>query len=123
MGWGINPAGFTKILRNFQENYGNPKMYITENGCAIKDIPNGDGYVCDRQRIMFIQEHLVAIHDAIQGGANVNGYYVWTLMDNFEWAHGFFPRFGLVRTDPQTGKRIPKESAFWYGEAIAKNGV
>lgn len=123
MGWGINPAGFTKILRNFQENYGNPKMYITENGCAIKDIPNGDGYVCDRQRIMFIQEHLIAIHDAIQGGANVNGYYVWTLMDNFEWAHGFFPRFGLVRIDPQTGKRIPKESAFWYREAIAKNGV
>lgn len=122
MGWGINPAGLGKILLNFHENYGNPKMYITENGCALKDSPDAKGFVSDRQRINFIREHLRIIYDAIQAGVNLHGYYVWSLMDNFEWAHGFFPRFGLVRINYETGERIPKESGLWYREAIGKNG-
>lgn len=123
MGWGINPVGFTEILLDFKENYGNPKMYITENGCAIKDTPNADGFVADYGRINFLRAHFLAVHDAIQKGVNLQGYYVWSFMDNFEWARGFTPRFGLVRVDYEAGTRIPKQSAYWYQNVIAQNGV
>jgi beta-glucosidase len=123
MGWGINPAGFTEILLDFKENYGNPKMYITENGCAMKDTPNIDGCVADYGRINFLRAHFLAVHDAIQKGVNLQGYYVWSFMDNFEWAQGFTPRFGLVRVDYKTGNRIPKQSAYWYQNVMEQNGV
>ncbi|MBD1936004.1 GH1 family beta-glucosidase [Microcoleus sp. FACHB-68] len=122
MGWGINPAGFKAILLDIKENYGNPKIYITENGCALKDTPDANGFVSDPNRINFLRAHFLATHDAIQEGVNLHGYYIWTLMDNFEWAHGYKPRFGLVRVEYETGKRIPKQSAKWYREVIAGNG-
>ena len=123
MGWGINPAGLTATLLNLKENYGNPKIFITENGCALEDIPVENGFVADAGRINYLRAHLLAVHEAIQAGANVRGYYVWSLMDNFEWAHGFSKRFGIVRVEYDTGQRIPKQSAHWYGEVIAQNGV
>lgn len=123
MGWGINPAGLTAILLNLKENYGNPKIFITENGCAVDDTPDENGFVADAGRINYLRAHLLAVHDAIRAGVNVKGYYVWSLMDNFEWAHGLSPRFGLVRVEYGTGQRIPKQSAHWYGEVIAQNGV
>lgn len=122
MGWGINPPGFKSVLLDIKENYGNPKIYITENGCAFKDIPDDNGFVSDWQRVNFLRSHLLALHDALQAGVNLHGYYVWSLMDNFEWAHGFAPRFGLVRVDYQTQRRIPKQSALWYREVISRNG-
>jgi beta-glucosidase len=82
-----------------------------------------NGFVTDAGRINYLRAHLVAVHDAIRAGVNVKGYYVWSLMDNFEWAHGLSPRFGLVRVEYDTGQRIPKQSAHWYGEVIAQNGV
>jgi beta-glucosidase len=123
MGWGINPAGFTAVLLNLKENYGNPKVYVTENGTAVKDTPDENGVVPDWGRINYLRAHLIAVHDAIQAGANLHGYYVWSLMDNFEWANGYEPRFGIVRVDYETGQRIPKKSASWYSEVIARKGV
>jgi len=122
VGWGINPAGLTARLMDIKQNYGNPKVYITENGCAIDDTPDHEGFVADWGRVAFLRAHLRAVHDAIQAGANIQGYYVWSLMDNFEWASGYEPRFGIVRVDYKTGQRIPKQSARWYSSVIAQNG-
>ena len=79
--------------------------------------------MADAGRINYLRAHLMAVHDAIQAGVNVKGYYVWSLMDNFEWAHGLSPRFGLVRVEYDTSQRIPKQSAHWYRQVIAQNGV
>ena len=123
MGWGVYPAGLAAILLSFKENYGNPRMFICENGCATIDTPAEDGVIYDGQRIHYLRAHLLAVHDALQAGVNLQGYYVWSFMDNFEWAHGYNPRFGLVQVDYPTGKRQPKQSYYWYREVIARNGV
>jgi beta-glucosidase len=123
MGWGINPNGLKAVLLDIKQRYGNPVMYITENGCAFLDAPDESGFVADPARVNFLREHFRAALDAIQAGANLRGYYVWSLMDNFEWAWGYRPRFGLVRVDYETGKRTLKQSAEWYGEVIAQNGI
>ena len=123
MGWGVNPAGLAAVLLDLKERYGNPRMYVTENGCALRDVPDGDGFVADWGRVNFLRAHLRAVHDAIQAGADVRGYYVWSLMDNFEWASGYEPRFGIVRVDFDTGERTPKQSARWYTDVIANNAL
>jgi beta-glucosidase len=123
MGWGINPPGLTAVLLNLKENYGNPNIYITENGCAADDIPDENGFVADAGRINYLRAHLMAVHEAIRTSVNLKGYYVWSFMDNFEWAHGLSKRFGLVRVEYDTGRRIPKQSAHWYRQVIAQNGV
>jgi len=123
MGWGVNPPGLTAVLLDFHNNYGAPPMLVTENGTALPDLPDAEGFVADAGRIRFIREHLLAVHDALQAGARVEGYYVWSLMDNFEWAMGYRPRFGLVRVDYDTLERIPKQSAGWYRDVIAQNGL
>ena len=123
VGWGINPAGLTVVLLNVKERYGNPKVLVTENGCAIDDVPDADGFVDDWGRVDYLRAHLRAIHDAIQAGSDVRGYYAWSLMDNFEWASGYGPRFGIVRVDYDTKERMPKRSAHWYSEVIANNAV
>jgi beta-glucosidase len=123
MGWGVNPVGLYELLKDVQLNYGNPDVYITENGMAAKDLPDEQGFVVDRGRIMYLRDHLLAMHDAIETGANVKGYYAWSLLDNFEWAKGYTPRFGLVRVDFKSLKRIPKESFHWYSEVTKNNGL
>ncbi len=123
MGWGVYPAGLTAVLLDLKEHYGNPPMYITENGTALVDEPDESGFVADWGRVQYLRGHLLAAHDAIAAGANLRGYYVWSLMDNFEWAHGYRPRFGLVRVDYASQRRIPKQSARWYSEVIAANGL
>jgi beta-glucosidase len=123
MGWGINPSGLTAVLLDIKDRYGNPRVYVTENGCALEDFPNADGFVTDWGRVGYLRCYLRAVHDAIQAGADVAGYYAWSLMDNFEWHHGYWPRFGIVRVDFETGKRTPKQSALWYSEVIGRNGV
>jgi beta-glucosidase len=123
MGWGIHPDGIKSEVLNMKENYNNPKLYITENGCAMPDIPDENGYVKDYDRVRFLQAHLIALHEAIQAGANVHGYDVWSILDNFEWERGFGLRFGLVRVDYETLERTPKLSAYWYRDVIRNNGV
>ncbi len=121
--WGIDPPGFSAVLENVRANYGNPTVYITENGIALPDQPDEQGFVDDTGRVNYLRAHLLAAHDALQAGSDLRGYYVWSLLDNFEWAEGYPPRFGIVRVEFSTGRRIPKRSAQWYREVIAANGV
>jgi len=122
MGWGIYPSGLGAVLLDVHQKYQPAKMFVTENGTALIDTPDASGQVADWGRINYLRNHLRSVHTAIQAGAPVKGYYYWSLMDNFEWAWGYRPRFGLVRVDFDSLKRTPKESARWYGQAIAHNG-
>ncbi|MBN1454575.1 MAG: beta-glucosidase [Anaerolineales bacterium] len=123
MNWGIHPYGLKAEVLHIKEKYGNPKLYITENGCALADTPDDKGFVADWSRIDFLRAHLRALHEAIAEGANVHGYFVWSIFDNFEWAQGYGPRFGLVRVDYETLVRTPKQSAYWYRDVIASNTI
>ena len=123
MGWGVNPAGLTAVLLDLKDRYGNPPVYITENGTALVDHPDENGFVADWGRVAYLRGHLLAAHDAIAAGADLRGYYVWSFMDNFEWAFGYRPRFGLVRVEYDSLRRTPKQSARWYSEVIANNAV
>jgi len=122
MNWGIHPTGLKNEVLYIKENYGNPELYLTENGCALPDIPDKNGFVKDWDRIRFLQAHIQALHEAVQDGANVQGYFVWSIFDNFEWERGYGQRFGIVRVDFETLQRIPKQSSYWYRELIARNG-
>ena len=121
--WGIYPQGLGEVLRRVAEATGNLPVYITENGCAMADEPDADGFVEDRDRIHYLRRHLIELHRSIRSGIDVRGYFIWSLFDNFEWGAGYRPRFGIVRVDYQTQRRIPKLSAFWYREVIARNSV
>jgi beta-glucosidase len=121
MGWEIYPDGLTEQLLELKNDYGNPKVFITENGAAFNDDLDENG-VNDHQRISYLEKHLQAVYEARQKGANVGGYFVWSLLDNFEWAEGFEKRFGLVYTDYATQKRIPKASYRWYQDVIRNGG-
>jgi beta-glucosidase len=100
-----------------------PKIYITENGASYSDGPGADGRVHDERRIAYLREHFKVAHRAIEIGIPLAGYFVWSLMDNFEWAHGYSQRFGLVWVDYETQERILKDSALWYHQVIRQNGV
>jgi beta-glucosidase len=114
-GWEIAPAALGRTLRILKEEYGNPVVYVTENGAAYDDVLR-DGTVDDSPRIDYLRRYLAEVHDAIAAGARVKGYFVWTLMDNFEWAEGFTKRFGIVHVDFTTLARTVKKSGAWYGE-------
>ena len=100
-----------------------PKIYITENGCAYPDAPNAAGEILDTARCMYLQEHLIAAHRAVAEGYPLKGYFVWSLLDNFEWAFGYTKRFGICYTDYETQKRTPKLSAHFYTQVIRQNAV
>ncbi|MGW2028768.1 GH1 family beta-glucosidase [Streptomyces sp. NPDC001811] len=117
MGWTIDPTGlYDLIMRYTREAPGLP-LHITENGAAYDDKPGPDGRVHDPERIAYLHTHLAEVRRAIADGADVRGYYLWSLMDNFEWAYGYGKRFGAVYVDYATLERTPKSSARWYGEA------
>jgi beta-glucosidase len=123
-GWGTCPSELEVLLLQLKENYGNPPMFITENGTALPEPADNSGYVDDQGRINYLRAHFRSAHQALQKGANLQGYYVWSLMDNFEWAEGYNLRFGLVHVDfedPQR-KRTPKASYHWYRDVIDTNG-
>lgn len=123
MGWSVNPPGLTLLLLDLKAKYGNPPMYVTESGCAFHDQPDSQGFCDDTTRVNFLRDHFRAAHAALKAGVDLRGYYVWSLLDNFEWAWGYSRRFGLVRVDYDTQRRIPKHSARWYSEVIARNGL
>ncbi len=93
------------------------------NGCAAVDIPDENGFVNDLDRIRFLRAHLITLQEAIEEGADVRGYYVWSVLDNFEWERGYSKKFGLIRVDFQTLERIPKQSAYWYRDVIKNHAV
>ena len=124
-GWGICPSQMTALLLSIKENYGNPPMYITENGTALGADTVQNGTVDDPSRINFLRAHIQAAHKAISEGANLKGYYVWSLMDNFEWAEGYSMRFGLthINYEDPNRKRTPKSSFYWYRDVIQQNAL
>jgi beta-glucosidase len=123
LGWEIDPSGLDELLLRLARDYPSPPLYVTENGAAFDDVPDGRGLVADRARIRFLDGHLRAAHRAIQGGADLRGYFVWSLLDNFEWHEGYAKRFGIVYVDFATQRRLPKQSALWYRETIARGGL
>ncbi len=120
-GWPVIPAGLTETLTTLRERYGSalPPVYVTENGCSQADVVAADGTVDDQGRIGYLDGHIRAVHAAIGAGVDVRGYFEWTFTDNFEWSEGFRQRFGLVYTDFETQRRIPKASFAWYRDLIA----
>ncbi|MEL7976854.1 family 1 glycosylhydrolase [Isoptericola sp. F-RaC21] len=125
MGWEVQPEGLTRLLTRLQRDYTGPRgtsMFVTENGAAYPDVVQADGSVDDPDRLAFVDAHLRAVRDAIDAGADVRGYFAWSLMDNFEWALGYSKRFGLVRVDYETQARTVKSSGRWYAE-VARTGV
>ena len=123
MGWEIYPDGLYHLLGRLHFNYQAPKLYITENGVSFGDGPDAHGRIADQRRIDYLRAHFRAAHCALQAGVPLAGYFVWSLMDNFEWAHGYAQRFGLVWVDFATQQRLPKDSALWLRNVIAANAV
>ena len=119
MGWEVYPQGLTDLLLSVQRDYAPPAMYVTENGAAYPDTVRA-GMVDDPLRVAYLERHIAALSDAIAQGADVRGYFAWSLMDNFEWQHGYGMRFGLVHVDYETQVRTPKRSAAWYADLIER---
>jgi beta-glucosidase len=117
IGWQVDPAAFRDTLLDASESYGLP-IYITENGAGAVEQPDKDGRIEDRERIAYLTQYIYAVREAVALGADVRGYFVWSLLDNFEWGSGYANRFGLVYVDYATQRRIPKASARWYGGVI-----
>ncbi|HVU01373.1 MAG TPA: GH1 family beta-glucosidase [Polyangiaceae bacterium] len=122
MGWEVCPEAFGEVLACLRTEYGNPTVVVTENGAAMPETIDGDG-VHDPRRIDYLRRYLEELGRQIAAGSSVAGYFVWSLTDNFEWAHGLEKRFGLVRVDYDTQKRTPKDAAAWYAAWIAEHSA
>ncbi|HZP57085.1 MAG TPA: GH1 family beta-glucosidase [Dehalococcoidia bacterium] len=123
-GWEVWPAAIYRQIMRVSRDYGRPPIYITENGCSYGDRPGPDGRVHDQRRIEFYDAYIGQVARAIDEGADVRGYYAWTLIDNFEWAMGFSQRFGLIDVDFGNGeKRTVKDSGYWFRDLIAKHEI
>lgn len=119
MGWEVYPEGIYKLLKKFGAYEGVKKIHVTENGAAFPDIVE-NGHVKDEKRMKYFQEYLKQVLRTKKEGVNVQGYFIWSLMDNFEWAEGYRTRFGLVHVDFKTQQRILKDSGYWFMEFLKK---
>jgi len=117
-GWPIDPSGLTDALHRLRDRYGNPEIYVTENGACYDDPVAPDGTVHDDDRVAYLRDHLTAARRALAEGVNLRGYFVWSLLDNFEWAEGYSRRFGIIHVDFASLKRAPKASYQWLSEFI-----
>jgi beta-glucosidase len=109
------------MLADLRDHYGNPRTYITENGAFFNEALGPSGRIDDRERIAYLRDHITACHHAITAGANLGGYFIWTIIDNWEWAHGYSATFGLARVDRATLTRSPKASYDWYARIARAN--
>jgi len=123
MGWEVQPWGLRELLLRLDKDYPLPPVYITENGAAYADELSTGGTVEDLDRIAYVDSHLRAVREAMDAGVDVRGYFVWSLLDNFEWAFGYAKRFGIVYVDYATQERIPKASAEWYAGVAATRSL
>ncbi|TDO84627.1 broad-specificity cellobiase [Halanaerobium saccharolyticum] len=124
MDWEVYPQGLTDLLKRLDQEYTKKPIFITENGAAYDDQIAEDGRVHDQKRVDYLEKHFQAAHQAIEEGVNLAGYYVWSLMDNFEWAFGYDKRFGIIYIDYENNqKRILKDSARLLKDVIEKNGI
>jgi beta-glucosidase len=119
MDWEVYPDGLHDLLVRLRDDYAPPAIYITENGAAFPDVRGHDGRVHDPERRAYLESHVDAVRRAHDAGVPVRGYFVWTLLDNFEWAWGYWKRFGIVYVDFPTLERVPKDSFYWYRDFIA----
>lgn len=123
MDWEVYPLGLYNLLTRLHREYGPRAMYITENGAAFKDELSADGKVIDPRRLAYLRAHFEQAHRAIGDGVPLRGYFVWSLMDNFEWGYGYTKRFGITYIDYPTQRRILKQSGEWYREVIRSNAL
>jgi beta-glucosidase len=123
MGWEVYPEGLYEVLGRLHFGYDFPAIFVTENGAAFPDTIGSDGRVDDPMRVAYLKGYLTAVARALAAGVPLRGYFVWSLLDNFEWAHGYSKRFGLIYVDYPTQRRILKASAQWYRRVIAANAV
>jgi beta-glucosidase len=123
LGWEILPGHLETLLLRLHHEYPGVPLMITENGGVFDDGPGADGAVHDARRVDFLQRHLAAVHAAIEAGAPVEGYFHWSLVDNFEWAMGYRPQFGLVHVDRATQRRTVKDSGHWYAQAARSGAI
>jgi beta-glucosidase len=121
MGWEVYPQGLYETLVRNSREYGHTPIYITENGAAY-DVPNVDGSIADSLRRSYLEQHLAEMHRALADGVPLEGYFVWSLLDNFEWAHGYSKRFGIVGVDFDDQTRTVKDSGTWFASVAARNG-
>ncbi|MFC3500144.1 GH1 family beta-glucosidase [Micromonospora krabiensis] len=119
MGWNIDPAAFTELLLRLHREYPGQPLMITENGAAFDDVVEADGTIRDDRRVDYLRRHIAAVAEARAQGADVRGYFVWSLLDNFEWGYGYDRRFGIIRVDYDTQVRTWKQSAHWYQRLAA----
>jgi beta-glucosidase len=123
MDWLVDATGLSDLLLRLHKDVPGVPLVITENGAAYPDVVSSDDLVHDPDRVAYLDQHLRAVADAIDGGADVRGYYLWSFLDNFEWAYGYSKRFGLVHVDYATQQRRPKDSARWYASVVAAHGL
>jgi beta-glucosidase len=119
MGWEVYPEGLHAVLTRIAEEYSPDAIYVTENGAAFGDVRVHDGRVRDPERTAYLESHITAVGRALEAGVPVKGYFVWSLLDNFEWAYGYAKRFGIVFVDYPTLERVPKDSFYWYRDFLA----
>ncbi len=119
MGWGVEPEGLLWMLERVGREHPEIPLYICENGAAYPDVVLADGSVVDPERIAYLEGHIETVHSALQRGVDVRGYFVWSLLDNFEWSLGYDKRFGIVRVDLETMERTIKASGHWYRDFIS----
>ena len=119
----IGPEALYWVPKLAAETLGIKEMYITENGCSADDVVAADGQVYDTDRVMYLTAYLTALQRGVSEGVPVKGYFLWSLLDNYEWADGYSKRFGITYVDFATQKRTPKLSSKFYGNLIARNGL
>jgi beta-glucosidase len=123
MGWEVDPDGLYDLLTRVHRDYPAVALYVTENGAAFPDVKSDDGAVHDPDRLDYLDRHFRAAHRALADGVDLRGYFVWSLLDNFEWSFGYSKRFGIIHVDYETLERTPKDSARWYAEVTRANGI
>jgi beta-glucosidase len=122
-GWEVRPEGLRELLVRLDRDYDHPELWVTSNGAAFEDKPSEQGIVEDRERVSFLERHLVEAHRAWRGGVRLRGYFPWSLLDGFEWSFGYSRPFGLVAVDRRTMKRSWKRSAYWYRGLIERGSL
>ncbi|GAA3399114.1 GH1 family beta-glucosidase [Streptomyces roseoviridis] len=123
MDWPVDADGLHELLVRLRDDLPGVPLVITENGAAYDDYADPEGRVKDPERVAYLRAHLAAVHRALDDGADVRGYFLWSLLDNFEWAYGYSKRFGIVHVDFATQRRTFKDSAHWYAGVIARGGL
>ncbi|MFZ0767665.1 MAG: GH1 family beta-glucosidase [Acidimicrobiales bacterium] len=121
MGWEVDASGLTELLVRVMREYTQLPLFVTENGAAFDDYVDPNGEILDSDRVAYLKAHIGAVQDAIRDGVTVRGYFLWSLLDNFEWALGYSRRFGIVWVDFPTGARLLKESFHWYANTVRSN--